>query len=91
MQSPSASFNRRTTRNAKSLFPILTLTLAVGAAVAAINYKQIEPAAAAETSVPAIPRVVVTASRKQLAEAPITRIVVIGHRADSRLVVAQND
>lgn len=77
--------------NAKKLFLTLTLTLAAGATVASINHKYIEPAAAAETSVPAIPRVVVTASRNQLAEAPITRIVVVGHRADSRQVVAQND
>lgn len=77
--------------NAKNLFLTLTLTLAAGFTIALINYKHIGPVAAAETSVPAIPRVVVTASRNQLAEARITRIVITGHRADSRLVVAQND
>ena len=74
--------------NAKNLTLTLTLILALGAgaAVAAIKYGHVEPATAAPavaTSVSAIPRVVVTASRSQMAETPVARVVVVGHRADA--------
>ena len=79
---------------AKNLILTLTLTLSAGAAVAAIKYGHIEPVTAApavETRVSAIPRVVVTASRTQAAEAPIARIVVVGRRASAGQVLAQSN
>jgi len=79
---------------AKHLILTLSLTLGAGAAVAAIKYGHLEPVVAApavETCVSAIPRVVVTASRSQAAEAPIARIVVAARRANASPVVAQSN
>mgnify|MGYP001589000119 CR=1 FL=1 len=79
---------------AKYLILILSLTLGAGAAVAAIKLNRIAPVTAAATvatSPSAIPRVVVTASRTQVTEAPIARIVVIGRRVDANQVVAQSN
>jgi len=69
-----------------SLILTLSLTLGAGAAIAAIKYGHIEPVKAAravETPQAVIPRVVVTASKAQVAEASITRIVVVGRRVDA--------
>lgn len=79
---------------AKSLILTLTLTLGAGAAVAAIKYRDIEPGKSAptvESTRSAIPRVVVTAPKAQVAEAPVARIVVVGRRADAGRVVAQSN
>jgi hypothetical protein len=69
----------------------LSLTLGAGAAAAAIKHGHIEPAtvaSAVDATLSAIPRVVVTASKAQVAEARIARIVVVGHRVDSSQIVA---
>jgi hypothetical protein len=85
---------REKTMKAKHLVLTLTLALAAGAAVAAIGYGRAEPTTAlpvAEACPTAIPRVVVSASRTQVAEAPIARIVIVGHRADAGQVIAQSN
>ena len=72
----------------------LSLTLGAGAAVAAIKYGHIEPVTAApavDATLSVIPRVVVTASKAQTAEARIARIVVVGHRVDSSQIVAASN
>ncbi|MEK7752830.1 MAG: hypothetical protein AAB654_12990 [Acidobacteriota bacterium] len=79
---------------AKHLILTLSLTLSAGAAVAAITYGHTEPVTAAPavaTSMTVIPRVVVTASRIQAADAPIARIVIVGHRADASQKVARGN
>ncbi|TSA18538.1 MAG: hypothetical protein D4R74_01070 [Betaproteobacteria bacterium] len=82
--------------NANNLIPILTLILALGAgaAVAAIKYGQVAPVSTAPlvaACVSTIPRVVVTASRSQVAEFPVARVVVVGHRAHAGQVVATSN
>ena len=72
----------------------LSLTLGAGAAVAAIKYGHVAPVPAGPAvaaTLSAIPRVVVTASKAQMAEARIARIVVVGHRADSNQIVAASN
>ena len=72
----------------------LSLTLGAGAAVAANKCGHIEPATAApavEATLSAIPRVVVTASKAQMAEARIARIVVVGRREDSSQIIAASN
>lgn len=72
----------------------LSLTLGTGAAVAAIKQSHIERAPvdpAVDATISAIPRVVVTASKAQMAEARIARIVVVGHRVDSSQIVAASN
>lgn len=82
---------------AKHLILTLTLSLSAGAAVAAITCGRTEPATAAPaapaavSSATAIPRVVVTASRILTTDAPIARIVVVGHRANASQAVAQSN
>jgi len=79
---------------AKYLILTLSLTLSAGAAVAAIKYGNTEPAtptSAFEAALTAIPRVVVTASRNQAADAPIARIVVVGHRAGASQADARSN
>jgi hypothetical protein len=83
------------TMKANNLILILTLTLSLtlgaGASVAAIKHGHIEPATVApavDATRSAIPRVVVTASKAQVAEARIARIVVVGRRVDSSQIVA---
>ncbi|OGA27709.1 MAG: hypothetical protein A3I65_07735 [Betaproteobacteria bacterium RIFCSPLOWO2_02_FULL_68_150] len=80
--------------NARHLILTLSLALGAGAAVAAIKYGHTETAKAApavETTVTAIPRVVVTASGDRFAESPVARVVVVGRRADaSRALAASN-
>ena len=79
---------------AKHLILTLTLTLAAGAAAAAIGYGRVEPMPAVTAlSAPAAPiaRIVVSAQLTPVAEAPIARIVIVGHRADDgRAVVPSN-
>ncbi|TAK43430.1 MAG: hypothetical protein EPO27_15005 [Betaproteobacteria bacterium] len=67
--------------NARRLISVLALTLAAGAAIAAISYR---PAATLESdcddATPAIPRVVVTATRAQAEETSVARVVVVARR-----------
>ena len=80
--------------NAKHLILTLSLTLGAGAALAAIKYGHVEPVKAApavETTVTAIPRVVITASRVRAAEAPVARVVVVGRRIGASQVVAASN
>lgn len=77
--------------NAKLLILTLSFTLGAGAAVAAIKYGHIEvarAAPAAQSQVAAIPRIVVTATRDRVLEAPVPRVVVVARRADASQVVA---
>ena len=70
--------------NAKRLISVLTLALAAGAAVAAISYRPAAPAEAdCEGAAPAIPRVVVTASRAHADATPVARVVVVARRANA--------
>lgn len=77
--------------NTKHLILTLSLTLAASAAVAALTYGYVEPVKVAptvESTATAPPRVVVTAPKAQVAEAPVARIVVVGRRVDAGQVVA---
>lgn len=82
--------------NARHLIATLTLMLAAGATLAALNHGRVEaprsmPAAeCAEGSEAAIPRVVVTARRDQAqsAEAPVPRVVVTARRSQTGAAVA---
>lgn len=80
---------------ARHLFAILSLTLAAGAAFAAIKQGQAitpTPVAGCESPAPAIPRVVVTAHRDQArqTEPPIARVVVTARRIGTSQVAAAN-
>lgn len=77
--------------HARYLILTLALTLGAGVAAAALKYGHIEPPKAmpaAEHIASAIPRVVVTASSAQAAQAPVARVVVVGRRSDAGQVVA---
>ncbi len=70
--------------SAKRLISVFALTLAAGAAIAAISYRPAAPLEVdCEDAAPAIPRVVVTASRAQAEEAPVTRVIVVARRGDA--------
>lgn len=70
--------------NAKRLISGLALTLAAGAAAAAISYRPIAPCkTGCEDAVPAMPRVLVTATRAQAEEASVSRVVVVARRANA--------
>lgn len=70
--------------NAKRLISVLALTFAAGAAIAAISYRPAAPLEAdREDAAPAIPRVVVTATRAQAEAAQITRVVIVAHRGNA--------
>ena len=71
--------------NAKHLSLVLFLTLAAGMATAAIKHSDSQRAATPQEATGEIPRIVVTASRQEQADAegcdnPIPRVVVIGRR-----------
>jgi len=67
--------------NAKRLISVLALTLAAGAAIAAIGYRPVATLeSGSDDATPAIPRIVVTATRVQAEEASIARVVVVARR-----------
>lgn len=69
---------------ARRLISVLALTLAAGAAIAAISYRPAAPLGAeCEDAAPAIPRVVVTATRAQAEAAQVTRVVIVAPRANA--------
>lgn len=78
---------------AKHLIATLALTLAAGAAFAAIRHAPAVtpgPAAGCETAAQSIPRVVVIAHRDRTAraEAPVPRVVITARRIGTRDVAA---